>query len=204
MSEVGRVLKFAGPNTSMRGPRGIFVSNVIQRVFPEGNCLALLNHPPADIYAVGSEYGTLNRVQSEPDQIFFDFRQPIIRLGHAFREFDGGDQIPAKPLEGRYPLSTGAKPPALAVSIDENTIFQAATFDRLREFGDKGFINRPMRAGQFVSDLSYRDFQFPEFGFGHGLTANSTSAAKARSHLSSAALTWSSSSSSALSRPWSR
>ena len=52
MSEVGRVLKLASPKTTMRGPRGIFVRNVIQRVFPEGDCLTLLNHPPADIYAV--------------------------------------------------------------------------------------------------------------------------------------------------------
>ena len=52
VTEVGWVLKFAGPKTTMRGSRRIFVGNVIQRVFPEGDCLALLNHPPADIYAV--------------------------------------------------------------------------------------------------------------------------------------------------------
>ena len=51
MSEFGRVLKLAGPKTTMRGSRGIFVGNVIQRVFPEGDCLALLNHPTAEIYA---------------------------------------------------------------------------------------------------------------------------------------------------------
>ena len=51
MSEFGRVLKLASPKTTMRGPRGIFVRNVIQRVFPEGDRLALLNHPTADIYA---------------------------------------------------------------------------------------------------------------------------------------------------------
>ena len=49
--EVGRVLKLSRPQTDFRRASPIFISSIIWRVFPEGDRLALLDHPLTDVDA---------------------------------------------------------------------------------------------------------------------------------------------------------
>ena len=48
---VRRILKFPGPDADLRYLGAIFLFDIIERVFPEGDRLPLLNHPAADIDA---------------------------------------------------------------------------------------------------------------------------------------------------------
>ena len=52
MPVVGRILEFTRPQPGLRCPRLVFVGHIVERVFPKGNCLPLLDHPSADVDAV--------------------------------------------------------------------------------------------------------------------------------------------------------
>ena len=52
VAEFRRILKIPRPDADLRLPGAVFIGDVVEGVFSEGDCLALLDHPLADIDAV--------------------------------------------------------------------------------------------------------------------------------------------------------
>lgn len=48
----GRFLEFTGPYADLRHSRLVFIRHIHGRIFPVGERVAVLDHPPPDIHAV--------------------------------------------------------------------------------------------------------------------------------------------------------